>query len=139
MGRGYQYATCLEAALKIKEVCYVHSEGVLAGELKHGPLALVSEDMPIILISTRDEVFSKVHNALNQVISRKGDPIIICNEKDPDFVNGKFTTIEVPNTVDCLQPILNIIPLQLLAYHIAILRGHNVDQPRHLAKSVTTE
>jgi glucosamine--fructose-6-phosphate aminotransferase (isomerizing) len=139
MGRGYQYATCLEASLKIKEICYIHTEGVLAGELKHGPLALVDAQMPIILIATRDDVFPKVQNALAQITARSGEPILLCNENDEELTKTSHLTIQIPATVDCLQPILNIIPLQLLAYHIAILRGHNVDQPRHLAKSVTTE
>jgi len=139
MGRGYQFATCLEAALKIKEISYMHSEGVLTGELKHGPLALVDEEIPIIMIATRDVLFEKVQNGLQQVIARKGNPIMMCHEGDQDVKSLGFECIEMPKTVDCLQGILNIIPFQLLSYYLATLSGHNVDQPRNLAKSVTVE
>ncbi|RKP25481.1 hypothetical protein SYNPS1DRAFT_22561 [Syncephalis pseudoplumigaleata] len=138
MGRGFQNATCLEGALKIKEVSYMHSEGILAGELKHGPLALIDENMPVILVMTKDSLYPKVENALNQVTSRKGQPIIICNEDDT-AIETKYKTIRVPQTVDCLQGLLTIIPLQLLSYHLAVINGVNVDFPRNLAKSVTVE
>ncbi|KAF8328193.1 L-glutamine D-fructose 6-phosphate amidotransferase [Cantharellus anzutake] len=138
MGRGFQYATCLEGALKIKEISYTHSEGILAGELKHGPLALIDGDLPVILVMTRDSLYPKVQSALAQVTARKGQPIIICNEDDLS-ISKEYRTIRVPQTVDCLQGILNIIPLQLLSYHLAILNGFDVDFPRNLAKSVTTE
>jgi len=138
MGRGFQYATCLEGALKIKEISYMHSEGILAGELKHGPLALIDENMPVIIIMTRDSLYPKVQSALAQVTARKGQPIIICNDDD-DSISPKMKTIRVPRTIDCLQGILNIVPLQLLSYHLAILNGFDVDFPRNLAKSVTTE
>lgn len=145
MGRGYQNATCLEGALKIKEVCYMHSEGILAGELKHGPLALIDENMPVIMIMTQDSLYAKVQNALQQIIARRGRPILICNEGDDVTSTGgmidgiKYTTIAVPRTVDCLQGILNVVPLQLLSYHLAVLHGVDVDCPRNLAKSVTVE
>lgn len=139
MGRGYQIATCYEGALKIKEISYKHSEGILAGELKHGPLALIDEKMPIIIIVTRDFLFPKVFSALQQIIARKGEPVIICNENDDAIDDSKFKTIRVPHIVDCLQGILTIIPLQLLAYHIALIEGIDVDFPRNLAKSVTVE
>lgn len=138
MGRGFQNATCLEGALKIKEVSYMHSEGILAGELKHGPLALVDENMPVIMIMTRDSIFAKVQNALQQVIARKGRPIVIINKDDPEISQYKHS-IPVPRTVDCLQGIINVIPLQLLSYHLAVLHGVDVDCPRNLAKSVTVE
>lgn len=138
LGRGYQNATCLEGALKIKEISYIHSEGILAGELKHGPLALIDEHMPVILIMTQDSLYPKVQSALQQVAARKGTPIIICNSGDQDLVN-QFKTIEVPKTSDCLQGLVNIIPLQLLSYHLAIIKGVDVDFPRNLAKSVTVE
>ncbi|WWC70737.1 glutamine-fructose-6-phosphate transaminase (isomerizing) [Kwoniella pini CBS 10737] len=138
MGRGYQYATCLEGALKIKEVSYMHSEGILAGELKHGPLALVDEHLPVIFIMTRDSLYPKVQSALAQVTARKGRPIIICNEDD-ETVSDAAKCIRVPQTVDCLQGLINVIPLQLLSYHLAIMNGVDVDFPRNLAKSVTTE
>ncbi|KAJ3071801.1 glutamine--fructose-6-phosphate transaminase (isomerizing) [Podochytrium sp. JEL0797] len=138
MGRGYQNATCLEAALKIKEVSYMHSEGILAGELKHGPLALIDENMPVILIMTKDSLYPKVQSALQQVTARKGRPIIICN-KDDTGIGAEYKTIRVPQIVDCLQGILTIVPLQLLSYHLACLNGVDVDFPRNLAKSVTVE
>ncbi|KAJ3379869.1 glutamine--fructose-6-phosphate transaminase (isomerizing), partial [Lobulomyces angularis] len=136
MGRGYQNATCLEGALKIKEISYMHSEGILAGELKHGPLALIDENMPVILIMTKDSLYPKVQSALEQVSARKGKPIIICNPGDAN-INKNFRTIKVPQTADCLQGILTVIPLQLLSYHLAVLHGVDVDFPRNLAKSVT--
>ncbi|KAI8141467.1 putative GFA1-glucosamine--fructose-6-phosphate transaminase [Fennellomyces sp. T-0311] len=138
MGRGYQNATCLEGALKIKEISYMHSEGILAGELKHGPLALVDENMPVILVMTKDSLYPKVQSALQQVTARKGQPIIICNSSDDSLIKD-YKTIRVPQTVDCLQGLINIIPLQLLSYHLAILQGVDVDFPRNLAKSVTVE
>lgn len=139
MGRGYQNATCLEGALKIKELVYMHCEGILAGELKHGPIALVDETMPVILIMTNDSLFPKVHNAYQQVIARKGCPIIICNTDDQNISEEKCKTIRIPKTVDCLQGILSVIPLQLLSYHLAVSKGIDVDFPRNLAKSVTVE
>ncbi|PWN97196.1 putative GFA1-glucosamine--fructose-6-phosphate transaminase [Tilletiopsis washingtonensis] len=138
MGRGYQHATCLEGALKIKEICYMHSEGILAGELKHGPLALIDESMPVIIIMTKDSLYPKVQTALMQVTSRKGQPIIICNDDDQD-IDPSSKAIRVPRTVDCLQGLLTVIPLQLLSYHLAIAAGVDVDFPRNLAKSVTVE
>ncbi|KAI0289383.1 hypothetical protein BC826DRAFT_614469 [Russula brevipes] len=156
MGRGYQYATCLEGALKIKEISYMHSEGILAGELKHGPLALIDENMPVIIVMTRDSLYPKVQSAFSQITARKAQPIVICNEGD-DAVSKDVKTIRVPQTVDCLQGLVNIIPLQLLSYHLAINKGFDVDFPRNLyaslyfiffrvasdrfcrAKSVTTE
>nr|XP_045594537.1 glutamine--fructose-6-phosphate aminotransferase [isomerizing] 2-like isoform X1 [Procambarus clarkii]XP_045594546.1 glutamine--fructose-6-phosphate aminotransferase [isomerizing] 2-like isoform X2 [Procambarus clarkii] len=139
LGRGYNYATCLEGALKIKEITYMHSEGIMAGELKHGPLALVDKGMPIIMICTRDNVFLKCMNALQQVTAREGRPFLICNKDDDEIKKFASNTLEVPKTVDCLQGLLTVIPLQLLSYHIAVLRGCNVDCPRNLAKSVTVE
>lgn len=139
MGRGYQNATCLEGALKIKEVSYMHSEGILAGELKHGPLALIDENMPVILVMTKDSLYPKVQSALEQVTARKGRPIIIANTGDANLMKNNFRKIYVPSTVDCLQGLLNIIPLQMLSYHLAVLHGVDVDCPRNLAKSVTVE
>lgn len=139
LGRGYQHATALEGALKIKEISYMHSEGVLAGELKHGVLALVDEDLPIIVMATRDSLFQKVMTAVNQVVARSGNPIIICNKGDATKFDSKYITIEVPGTVDCLQGLLNVIPLQLMSYWLAVKNGIDVDFPRNLAKSVTVE
>nr|XP_014350908.1 PREDICTED: glutamine--fructose-6-phosphate aminotransferase [isomerizing] 1 [Latimeria chalumnae] len=139
MGRGYHYATCLEGALKIKEITYMHSEGILAGELKHGPLALVDKLMPVIMIIMRDHTYTKCQNALQQVVARQGRPIIICDKEDVETIMNTNRTIKVPHTVDCLQGILSVIPLQLLSFHLAVLRGFDVDCPRNLAKSVTVE
>uniref|UniRef100_UPI0037E991FB glutamine--fructose-6-phosphate aminotransferase [isomerizing] 2 n=1 Tax=Semicossyphus pulcher TaxID=241346 RepID=UPI0037E991FB len=139
MGRGFNYATCLEGALKIKEITYMHSEGILAGELKHGPLALIDKDMPVIMIIMRDGCYTKCQNALQQVTARSGRPIIICCQDDPEITKNAYQTIELPHIVDCLQGILSVIPLQLLSFHLAVLRGYDVDFPRNLAKSVTVE
>lgn len=147
---------------KIKELTYMHSEGLLAGELKHGPLALVDKLMPLIMIATRDPVyvvsiklmlifhpeefrfnqfdlFQKCINALQQVTAREGRPIIVCERGDLETQKYASQFVEVPHTVDCLQGVLTVIPMQLLSYHIAVLRGCNVDCPRNLAKSVTVE
>ncbi|XP_037049272.1 glutamine--fructose-6-phosphate aminotransferase [isomerizing] 2-like isoform X2 [Bradysia coprophila] len=139
MGRGYNFATCLEGALKVKELTYMHSEGIMAGELKHGPLALVDESMPVLMIVVRDPVYVKCINALKQVQARQGRPILICEENDTETLSHSEMSLEVPKTVDCLQGVLTVIPMQLLSYHIAVMRGCNVDCPRNLAKSVTTE
>ncbi|KAK6469476.1 glutamine--fructose-6-phosphate aminotransferase [Huso huso] len=139
MGRGYHYATCLEGALKIKEITYMHSEGILAGELKHGPLALVDKLMPVIMIIMRDSTYTKCQNALQQVAARQGRPIVICDKDDYETIKSSTRTIKVPHCVDCLQGILSVIPLQLLSFHLAVLRGFDVDCPRNLAKSVTVE
>ncbi|CAN6997927.1 hypothetical protein Bca4012_004742 [Brassica carinata] len=140
-GRGYNYATALEGALKVKEVSLMHSEGILAGEMKHGPLALVDENLPIAVIATRDACFSKQQSVIQQLHARKGRLIVMCSKGDAASVSssGSCRAIEVPQVEDCLQPVVNIVPLQLLAYHLTVLRGHNVDQPRNLAKSVTTQ
>ncbi|XP_078435821.1 putative glucosamine-fructose-6-phosphate aminotransferase [Wolffia australiana] len=139
-GRGYNYATALEGALKVKEVSLMHSEGMLAGEMKHGPLALVDENMPIIVIATRDTCFSKQQSVIQQLRARKGRLIVMCSEGDGVLFGfgESCRVIEVPLVSDCLQPVINIVPLQLLAYHLTVLRGFDVDQPRNLAKSVTT-
>jgi len=139
MGRGFNFATCLEGALKVKELTYMHSEGIQAGELKHGPLALVDSTVPILMILTRDHVFSKCMNALQQVTAREGRPILICEEGDEETAKWSDNVLEIPKCVDALQGILTVIPLQLLSYHLAVLRGCNVDCPRNLAKSVTVE
>ncbi|XP_053285035.1 glutamine--fructose-6-phosphate aminotransferase [isomerizing] 2 [Pleuronectes platessa] len=139
MGRGFNYATCLEGALKIKEITYMHSEGILAGELKHGPLALIDKNMPVIMIIMRDACYTKCQNALQQVTARSGRPIILCCQDDPEVSKNAYKTIELPHTVDCLQGILCVIPLQLLSFHLAVLRGFDVDCPRNLAKSVTVQ
>ncbi|KAK9320437.1 hypothetical protein V1517DRAFT_209436 [Lipomyces orientalis] len=141
LGRGYQHATALEGALKIKEISYMHSEGVLAGELKHGVLALVDEDLPIIVLATHDSLFPKVMSAVEQVIARSGNPILLCNKGESALskLRKTYRTLEVPATVDCLQGLLNVIPLQLMSYWLAVKKGFDVDFPRNLAKAVTVE
>ncbi|KAF8015427.1 hypothetical protein BT93_H1052 [Corymbia citriodora subsp. variegata] len=124
-GRGYDYATALEGSLKVKEVALMHSEGILAGEMKHGPLALVDEILPIVVIATHDACFSKQQSVIQQLRACKGRLTVI--------------VIEVPQVEGCLQPVVNIVPLQLLAYHLTVLRGYNVYQPRNLANSMTTK
>uniref|UniRef100_A0A8C7N9T5 glutamine--fructose-6-phosphate transaminase (isomerizing) n=1 Tax=Oncorhynchus kisutch TaxID=8019 RepID=A0A8C7N9T5_ONCKI len=126
MGRGYNYATCMEGALKIKEITYMHSEGILAGELKHGPLALIDKHMPVIMIIMKDACYTKCHNALQQVTARQGRPIILCCQDDPEITKNAYKTIELPQTVDCLQGVLSVIPLQLMSFHLAVLRGYDV-------------
>jgi glucosamine--fructose-6-phosphate aminotransferase (isomerizing) len=137
MGRGFNFATCLEGALKVKELTYMHSEGILAGELKHGPLAMVDDTMPIVMIIMDDHVKTKCMNAYSQVQARGGQPVLICNEDDEELKKLAHRHIPIPRTVDCLQGILCVVPMQLLSFHIAVLRGYDVDCPRNLAKSVT--
>lgn len=141
-GRGYNYATALEGALKVKEVALLHSEGILAGEMKHGPLALVDETMPLIVVATRDSSYKKQESVVQQLKARGGRLILIVSEDDDEIAKvagNNATIIRVPVVEDCLQAVVNIVPLQLLSYHLTVLRGHNVDQPRNLAKSVTVE
>ncbi|KAI9100357.1 hypothetical protein DFS34DRAFT_481602 [Phlyctochytrium arcticum] len=138
IGRGYQTATVLEGALKIKEVSYIHAEGINAGELKHGSLALIDEKMPIILVMNKDRHYSDSENALKQVTARYGAPVVICNDDDNTPLFNGLRTIRVPRTVDALQAIINIVPLQILSYYLATERGFDPDSPRNLAKSVTT-
>lgn len=139
LGRGYNFPVALEGALKLKEISYIHAEGYPAAEMKHGPIALIDENMPVVFIATRDSVYDKVISNIEEVRARKGRVIAIANEGD-DIIHKKADrVIYVPNTMDMLNPLVNIIPLQLLAYYIAVLRGCDVDQPRNLAKSVTVE
>ncbi|EPY23102.1 glucosamine--fructose-6-phosphate aminotransferase (isomerizing) [Strigomonas culicis] len=140
LGRGNDYATALEGALKIKELTYVHTEGINSGELKHGPLALVDEKIPVIALCSNDKHFLKSKTAIQQVHARKGRVTVITNvEGDQELQEAAARVLVVPATVDCLQCIVNVIPLQLLSYHLALLKGNNVDCPRNLAKSVTTQ
>jgi glutamine---fructose-6-phosphate transaminase (isomerizing) len=136
IGRGYQCATCIEGALKIKEISYVHSEGILAGELKHGSLALVTKDQNIIVIIPNDSFYDKSYSAFEQVQARGARPMVICTE---DLQDRFENCIAVPSTIDCLQGLLVVIPLQMISYDLAIKRGYNPDFPRNLAKSVTVE
>ncbi len=139
LGRGLNFPVALEGALKLKEISYIHAEGYPAAEMKHGPIALIDEDMPVVFIATRDSSYEKVVSNIQEVKARKGRVIAIVSEGDTEVRKMTDFTIEVPNTHEVLQPLLTVIPLQLLSYYIAVLRGRNVDQPRNLAKSVTVE
>lgn len=139
LGRGFNFPVALEGALKLKEISYVHAEGYPAAEMKHGPIALIDENMPVVVIATNVNNYDKVLSNIQEVIARKGKVIAIVTEGDTEIKKIANYTIELPVTVDPLTPLLSVIPLQLLAYHIAVLRGCNVDQPRNLAKSVTVE
>ncbi|KAG5511221.1 hypothetical protein JKF63_07163 [Porcisia hertigi] len=139
LGRGYDLATAMEAALKVKELSYVHTEGINSGELKHGPLALIDETVPVLAMCVKDEHFDRSKSAVQQVNARNGAIIAFATEVDPELKAAAREIIVVPKTVDCLQCVVNIIPFQLLAYYMALLRGNNVDCPRNLAKSVTVQ
>ena len=139
LGRGPNFPVALEGALKLKEISYVHAEGYPAAEMKHGPIALIDENMPVVVIATRDTGYRKIVGNVEEVKARKGRIIAITTEGDTDIVKKADHTIMIPETLGLLMPILSVIPLQLLAYHIAVLRGCDVDRPRNLAKSVTVE
>lgn len=139
LGRGYQFPVALEGALKLKEVSYIHAEGYPAAEMKHGPIALIDENMPVVVLAPQDPVYSKVLSNIEEVKARNGKIIAVVNEETEELRSKVDGTIVIPRTVPSLAPILATIPLQLLAYHIAVLRGCDVDQPRNLAKSVTVE
>ncbi len=139
LGRGINYPIALEGALKMKEISYIHAEGYPAGEMKHGPLALVDEDMPVVTIAPQDNVYSKIISNIEQVRARHGKVIAIANYGDADILSKVDDVIWIPKTSKHLTPVLTVIPLQILAYHVAVLRGCDVDQPRNLAKSVTVE
>jgi len=139
LGRGYNFPVALEGALKLKEISYIHAEGYPAAEMKHGPIALIDENMPAVFIATRDSSYDKVISNIQEVKARKGKVIAIVSEGDVLIPKMADHTIEVPHTHEILMPLLSVIPLQLMSYHIAIMRGANVDQPRNLAKSVTVE
>jgi len=139
LGRGYNFPVALEGALKLKEISYIHAEGYPAAEMKHGPIALIDEDMPVIIIATRDNTYSKILSNIEEVRTRKGRVIAIANEGDKEVCRMAEHVIYIPHASGPITPLLAVIPLQLLAYHIATLRGCNVDRPRNLAKSVTVE
>lgn len=139
LGRGYNFPVALEGALKLKEISYVHAEGYPAAEMKHGPIALIDENMPVVVIATNMSAYEKIVSNVQEVKARKGIVIAIVNEEDQQIKEIADYTITIPTTIDPLTPLLSVIPLQLLAYHVAILRDCNVDQPRNLAKSVTVE
>lgn len=139
LGRGSNFPVALEGALKLKEISYIHAEGYPAAEMKHGPIALIDENMPVVVIATRDSSYDKIVSNIQEVKARKGVVIGIVTEGDALIPKMADFTIEVPSTHDALMPLVSVIPLQLLSYHIAVMRGANVDQPRNLAKSVTVE
>ena len=139
LGRGYNFPVALEGALKLKEISYIHAEGYPAAEMKHGPIALIDEQMPVIIIATKKGHYDKVVSNIQEIKSRSGKIIAVVTEGDEQVRDLADHVIEIPETLESLTPLLTTIPLQLLAYHIAVLRGCNVDQPRNLAKSVTVE
>ncbi|HSM08075.1 MAG TPA: glutamine--fructose-6-phosphate transaminase (isomerizing) [Gemmatimonadota bacterium] len=139
LGRGYNFPVALEGALKLKEISYIHAEGYPAAEMKHGPIALIDENMPVVFIAPDDAVYGKVVSNIEEVKARGGRVIAVVSEGDEELAAKVDHAIPVPRTLDVLQPLLSVIPLQLLAYRIAVLRGCDVDQPRNLAKSVTVE
>jgi glucosamine--fructose-6-phosphate aminotransferase (isomerizing) len=146
LGRGINFPIALEGALKLKEISYIHAEGYPAGEMKHGPNALIDEDLPVVVVSTRDESnpasklrYEKTLSNMVEVKSRDGKVIAVVTEGDSQVREIADHVIEIPRASDLISPILSIVPLQLLAYHIGVRRGCDVDQPRNLAKSVTVE
>lgn len=139
LGRGFNFPVALEGALKLKEISYIHAEGYPAAEMKHGPIALIDENMPVVFIATHDDVYEKVVSNVEEVRARKGRVIGVVTEGDKVVRHLAEDIIEIPHTIPALMPLLAVIPLQLLSYHVAVMRGCNVDQPRNLAKSVTVE
>ena len=139
LGRGYSYPVALEGALKLKEISYIHAEGYPAAEMKHGPIALVDAEMPVVVIATQNGLYEKVLSNIQEIKARKGKVIALVTKGDTVISKIADTCIELPETIECLDPLITTVPLQLLAYHIAVCKGMDVDQPRNLAKSVTVE
>jgi len=139
LARSINYPIALEGALKLKEISYIHAEGYPAGEMKHGPIALIDEDMPVMVLFTRDKTCEKVLGNMEEVKARSGKLIVVTTEKDKEVLRKADDIISIPKTNPLLTPAVFVIPLQLFAYHMAVLRGTDVDQPRNLAKSVTVE
>jgi glucosamine--fructose-6-phosphate aminotransferase (isomerizing) len=139
LGRGTSYPIALEGALKLKEISYIHAEGYPAGEMKHGPIALIDEHMPVVVLVPKDRHYEKVVSNMEEVIARGGRVIAICTEGDEEVRAKAEVTLEIPPVAEDLLPLVLSVPLQLLAYHVAVLKGTDVDQPRNLAKSVTVE
>jgi glucosamine--fructose-6-phosphate aminotransferase (isomerizing) len=139
LGRGYNFPVAMEGALKLKEISYIHAEGYPAAEMKHGPIALISQEMPVVVIATNSSTYEKVISNIQEIKARKGKIISIITEGDEIVKDLSDFSISVPDAEECLSPLLTVIPLQLLAYHIAVVKGCDVDQPRNLAKSVTVE
>lgn len=139
LGRGYNYPVALEGALKLKEISYIHAEGMPAAEMKHGPIALITDEMPAVFLATKGSNYDKIIGNIEEIRARNGKTIVVATEGNDEIEKYADHLILVPDTLECLQPLVNVIPLQLLAYHAAVLRGHDVDKPRNLAKSVTVE
>ena len=139
LGRGFSYPVALEGALKLKEISYIHAEGYPAAEMKHGPIALIDSDMPIVVIATHNAMYEKVRSNIQEIKARNGRVIALVSKGDKTISQIADAVIELPDTMDCLEPLVATIPLQLLAYHVAVCKGKDVDQPRNLAKSVTVE
>jgi glutamine---fructose-6-phosphate transaminase (isomerizing) len=139
LGRGFNFPVALEGALKLKEISYIHAEGYPAAEMKHGPIALIDEEMPVVVIAPNRGIYDKMISNIQEVKARKGQIIAIVTEGDLKIKRMADHVIEIPDCDEALSPLLTTIPLQLLSYHIAVLRGCDVDQPRNLAKSVTVE
>ena len=139
LGRGVNFPIALEGALKLKEISYIHAEGYPAAEMKHGPIALIDPDMPVVVIATKDGSYDKIVGNVQEVRARDGKIISIVTEGDTEIAELSDHVITIPETMNFWTPLLSVIPLQLLAYHIAVIRGEDVDQPRNLAKAVTVE
>ncbi len=139
LGRGLNVPIAYEGALKLKELSYIHAEGYAGGEMKHGPIALIDRDMPVLALATRDKVYDKMISQIEQAKARGGLVVAVATEGDDTIATKADRVLWVPAAPALLQPVVNVVPLQLLAYHIAVLRGCDVDQPRNLAKSVTVE
>ena len=139
LGRGTNYPVALEGALKLKEISYIHAEGMPAAEMKHGPIALIDKGMPVVIVATKGSQYEKVIGNMEEVRSRGGHVIAVATEGDEEIRNHCDDVIYVPDVPEPLQPLLTVVPLQLIAYHAAVLRGKDVDKPRNLAKSVTVE
>ena len=139
LGRGYNYPVALEGALKLKEISYIHAEGYPAAEMKHGPIALIDTEMPVVVVATKNAMYEKIISNIQEIKARKGKVIALVSEGDTEIAAIADDCIEIPKIIECLEPLITTIPLQLLAYHIAVCKGKDVDQPRNLAKSVTVE
>ena len=139
LGRGWNYPVALEGALKLKEISYIHAEGYPAAEMKHGPIALIDAEMPCLFIATKHDDYGKIISNMQEVKARGGKIIAISTKGDEEIKKIADRTIEIPNTLPALEPLLTVVPLQLLAYYVAVNKGLNVDMPRNLAKSVTVE
>ncbi len=139
LGRGYNYPVALEGALKLKEISYIHAEGYPAAEMKHGPIALIDTEMPVVVVATKNAMYEKIISNIQEIKARKGKVIALVSEGDTEIMSLADDCIEIPKIIECLEPLITTIPLQLLAYHIAVCKGKDVDQPRNLAKSVTVE